>query len=263
MKWTEAVTYDDRDLARTLGNLDGFFNCLHSDDGRGLTVTEPSAHIQLLVRGALENLSQSSVGSFSDMAQRLATCVSMAGWRDGAAPVLEAALAEWSTRAQDRRAARTASLDGQVQGLFRSGGGVPKLPVDRVDVGLRGIDGDRQAARQHHGRPWQALCLWSAETIGRLQLEGHPIAPGNAGENITVAGIDWTEAVAGAQLRIGEVVAELTIPALPCSKNAKWFVDGNFNRMHHAVEPGVTRMYASVVQGGTIAVGDRATLVLR
>jgi hypothetical protein len=41
---------------------------------------------------------------------------------------------------------------GTVKGLFVSEGGVPKLPVEVAVVGYRGVDGDRQATRQHHGR---------------------------------------------------------------------------------------------------------------
>jgi hypothetical protein len=262
-RWIDPREYDDRDLARTLGNIDGFFNCLHSDDGRGLTVTEPSARIRSLVDHALATLSQSTAGTFADAAQRLSTCSSQAGWRTVADDVLAASLQEWTTAAGSRRLSRAESINGTVGGLFRSNGGVPKKPVDQVDISWRGLEGDRQASRQHHGRPWQALCVWSAEAIDRLRAEGHPIAPGSAGENIMLAGFDWSEAAAGARLLIGEVVAEFTLPSLPCSKNAKWFVDGNFNRMHHGVEPGITRMYASVIHGGTVTVGDAATLELR
>jgi MOSC domain-containing protein YiiM len=72
--------------------------------------------------------------------------------------------------------------------LSRSDGGVPKHSTDHVTVGFRGVDGDRQATRAHHGSPWQALCLWSREVIDALVAEGHPIAPGAAGENVTIAG---------------------------------------------------------------------------
>ena len=145
---------------------------------------------------------------------------------------------------------------GRVAQLSVSDGGVPKRPVDEVRIGPGGLDGDRQATRKHHGRPWQALCLWSAEVIDRLQAEGHPIAPGLAGENVTVAGIDWATLRPGTRLRIGEAEAELSLFALPCAKNAQWFVDRDFNRMLHTREPGVSRIYAWVVADGTVRVGD-------
>ena len=97
---------------------------------------------------------------------------------------------------------------GRVAQLSVSGGGVPKLPVARARIGAEGMEGDRQATRRHHGRPWQALCLWSLEVIERLGREGHPIGPGLAGENVTVAGIDWAELRPGVRLRVGEALVE-------------------------------------------------------
>jgi MOSC domain-containing protein YiiM len=145
---------------------------------------------------------------------------------------------------------------GAVQGLFQSAGGVPKLAVDTVAIGPRGVIGDVQKTRQHHGRPWQALCLWSVEVIERLQHEGHPINPGNAGENVSIQGLDWRSVLPGTRLSIGPVVAEVSLYALPCAKNAQWFADRNFERVHHQAELGISRLYASVLQGGSVRIGD-------
>lgn len=145
---------------------------------------------------------------------------------------------------------------GAVVQLNVSDGGVPKLPVDELAVSRRGATGDRQAARQHHGRPFQALCLWSTEVIDGLRSEGHPIAPGLAGENITVAGVDWAALRPGVRLRIGEVLAEVSAWATPCKKNAAWFVNRDFNRMDHGRHPGWSRAYAWVREPGRIRPGD-------
>jgi MOSC domain len=150
---------------------------------------------------------------------------------------------------------------GVVDGLFVSTGGVPKRAVERVDVGPRGIIGDRQATRRHHGRAWQALCLWSGEVVESLAAEGHPIIAGSAGENISIRGLDWTDAKPGVQLRIGEVLAEVSVYALPCSKNAQWFVNGDFERMHHRREQGISRLYASIIEPGAIATGDTVSVL--
>ena len=148
---------------------------------------------------------------------------------------------------------------GTVTGLFLGSGGVPKAAVSQVDVDWSGVVGDRQAVRKHHGRPWQALCLWSSEVVERLAAEGHPIFPGAAGENGTIAGLDWSRVVPGARLRLGSVLAEVTAYALPCKANAGWFVDRRFDRIHHR-HGAVSRVYATVVEPGTIATGDPATL---
>jgi MOSC domain-containing protein YiiM len=145
---------------------------------------------------------------------------------------------------------------GRVSGLFASNGGVPKQPIDVARIGFRGVEGDRQASRRHHGRPWQALCLWSTEVIERLAAEGHPIGPGRAGENVTIAGIDWAGLRAGVRLGMGDVVVETTVWALPCSKNAPWFMGRDFDRMHHQRERGVSRIYAWVIEPGVVHPGD-------
>jgi MOSC domain-containing protein YiiM len=149
------------------------------------------------------------------------------------------------------------TTNGVVAGVFASGGGVPKQPIDEAFVGYRGVEGDRQATRQHHGRVWQALCLWSADVVERFQREGHPIAPGNAGENVSIAGIDWPSLRPGTRIAIGDgVLAEVSAYATPCKNNAGWFLDGDFNRMNHDREPGVSRVYASVLRDGVIRPND-------
>lgn len=152
---------------------------------------------------------------------------------------------------------------GEVHQISASEGGVPKLSVDSAMVDELGIVGDEQADAVHHGGPEQALCLFSLEVIERLRSEGHPIAPGSAGENITVAGLDWAEVVPGERMAIGPVQVEISHYATPCSKNARWFIDGDYNRMHPSRHPGESRVYARVLEGGEITTGDPVYLVRR
>ena len=149
--------------------------------------------------------------------------------------------------------------EGTVMQLSVSPGGLPKLAVDAAEVTWKGMDGDRQATRVHHGRPWQALCVWSAEVIDDFRRQGHPLEPGRAGENITISGLPWAEVRAGVRLRVGEVLCEVSAYALPCNTNTRWFIDGNFNLMHHDRGP-VSRVYATVLEPGRIATGDPAVL---
>lgn len=151
------------------------------------------------------------------------------------------------------------ATSGSVAGLFRGDGGVPKAADGEVEVGWTGVVGDRQADRHNHGRPWQALCLWSTEVIESLAAAGHPIGPGLAGENVTVQGLPWERVVPGVELRVGEVLAEVSAYAVPCRKNAAWFLDGRFDTMHHRHGP-VSRVYATVVEPGVIRVGDAAVI---
>lgn len=152
------------------------------------------------------------------------------------------------------------SQAGSVVQLNRSGGGVPKLPVDRVEIGYGGLAGDVQQNRRHHGRPWQAICLWSAEVIEGLQAEGHPIGFGSAGENVTVRGVDWSALSPGSRLLVGGALLQVSAYAIPCVKNQQWFHDGDFQRMAQEVRPGASRLYASVLVEGTVATGDEVVL---
>lgn len=155
---------------------------------------------------------------------------------------------------------QTVAMEGTVHQLNASSGGVPKTAIDRAEVGVRGIVGDSQIARAHHGRPWQALCLWSSDVIATLQAEGHPIDAGFAGENVTIAGVDWRDLQGGMTFTIGSgddaVECQLSLPAVPCNKNKNWFLGHDIDRMDHDLNPGFSRWYASVLSPGTINPGD-------
>jgi MOSC domain-containing protein YiiM len=159
-------------------------------------------------------------------------------------------------RAAGRLPARST---GSVVQLNLSDGGVPKRPVDSVQVDEGGVVGDRQAARRHHGRPWQALSLWSAEVIDAFAADGNPIGYGRCGENVTVRGLPWADVRCGVRLAIGPVIAQVSLFALPCAKNAQWYADGDFTHMHHERGP-VSRVYATVLTGGEIRTGDPVVL---
>ena len=148
------------------------------------------------------------------------------------------------------------SQHGTVEQVNVSDGGVPKTPLPSADIGRRGVIGDRQAERQHHGKPMQALSLWSQEVIDSLRAEGHPIRAGAAGENVTVAGIDWATLRPGTRILLGDVLIEISAYATPCKKNAQWFADRDFTRIDHGKHPGWSRVYAWVLEAGTVRPGD-------
>lgn len=150
---------------------------------------------------------------------------------------------------------------GTLVAVNASGGGVPKTSLEHAVVGAGGLEGDRQRARQHHGRPSQALSLWSAEVVDALVAEGHPVTPGAAGENLTLSGLDWSSMRPGVRIAVGEdlpvaVVAELTWWAEPCRTVARCFSDRRYSRIDHAHHPGWSRAYAAVLRGGEVRPGD-------
>jgi MOSC domain-containing protein YiiM len=153
-------------------------------------------------------------------------------------------------------------MKGRIFQLSRSGGGVPKLAVREAFLAETGLEGDRQADRRYHGGPDRAVCLFALERILELQAEGHPIYPGSAGENVTVAGLDWSRLAPGARLALGdEAVVEITSYTSPCKKIAASFIEGEFKRISQKVNPGDSRLYARILRPGRLAVGQPVTLL--
>ena len=138
-----------------------------------------------------------------------------------------------------------------------SDGGVPKLPVPEAYITSEGVGGDRQRNRDVHGGIDRAVCLFSLELIQALKAEGHVIEPGASGENLTVAGVNWSGLKPGDRLRVGaRVCLEITSYTAPCKHNARWFVSGDFSIISQKLHPGWSRLYARVLQEGMVRPGD-------
>lgn len=151
---------------------------------------------------------------------------------------------------------------GHIFQINLSAGGVPKLGQPQAEVSYAGLVGDSHRDLVSHGGPERALCLYSLERILALQLEGHPVFPGAIGENMTIAGLDWSLIIPGARLRLGEpVLVEITRYTTPCSNIAPFFVEEEISRVSQKANPGWSRLYARVLQPGILAVGDRVEII--
>jgi MOSC domain-containing protein YiiM len=144
----------------------------------------------------------------------------------------------------------------KIHSLNVSNGGVPKLPVPSCEVRPSGIAGDRQRDRRYHGGPQRAVSLYSLELLEALRAEGHPVAPGALGENLTLAGVDWSRMMPGAVIEAASVLLELTSYASPCANLRPYFSDGRFARVSEKQHPGWSRVYARVLRPGTVKIGD-------
>ncbi len=141
-------------------------------------------------------------------------------------------------------------------------GGVPKLAVRQAEVRRLGVEGDRHHDLLHHGGPERAVCLFSLERILALQAEGHPVFPGALGENVTVSGLSWEQVVPGSRIQLGgNVILEVTSYTSPCSSLVECFTNGDISRHSQDKFPGWSRVYARVVQEGTIRTGDSFLLL--
>lgn len=151
---------------------------------------------------------------------------------------------------------------GRVETVNTSRGGVPKMPVFEAVVAADGVGGDAQTDLTHHGGPERAVTLFSLDVIRALQAEGHTVAPGSTGENLTVSGLDWPAIVPGVRLTIGDAVEiEITRYTTPCAKLSAQFRDGDFMRMSQKVHPGFSRVCARVLRAGTVRPGDAITVL--
>jgi len=151
---------------------------------------------------------------------------------------------------------------GRIVQLSVSNGGVPKHSVDSVRVTPLGLEGDAHRDREHHGGPDRAVCLFAMEAIRDLQAEGHPLVPGALGENVTLEGLDWSEVQPGTRLRLGdEVLLEVTRYTTPCFNIRPAFRDGDYSLVSQKRHPGRSRVYARVLETGTLRRGDPAQLV--
>lgn len=146
---------------------------------------------------------------------------------------------------------------GWIFQINASNGGVPKLSRKLGEVTFNGLNGDNQANPDVHGGPERALCLYSLERILALQAEGHPIFPGSAGENLTLAGLDWSLVNPGTRLQLGaDVLVQVTRYTSPCNTISGSFLKNDYSRISQKVFPSWSRVYAQVLQPGTIQVSD-------
>jgi len=156
---------------------------------------------------------------------------------------------------------------GRIVQINLSDGGVPKQPVSEAKIEQTGLVGDRQRNLKYHGGLDRAVCLWSAEVISTLQAEGHPITPGSAGENLTIAGLPWHHVKPDMKLKLGHsqsedtIILHITSYAPPCRTISRYFLDRRYGRISHKQHVGISRLYARVVSPGTIRVGDEIQLI--
>lgn len=153
-------------------------------------------------------------------------------------------------------------MKGRIVQINVSRGGVPKTAVPAARVTTDGLEGDAHRDREHHGGPERAVCLYSIEAIERLRAEGHAIAPGSIGENVTVEGLEWPAIAPGDLLLLGDqVLVQVTRYTSPCLNIKDVFRDGDFARVSQKRHPGWSRVYARVLVEGTIRRDDPVRLI--
>src|SRR2546423_14256100 len=89
-----------------------------------------------------------------------------------------------------------------------------KQPVDgRIPLAGVNFRGDDQADRTVHGGPDKAVYGYASEDTAWWENElGRALGPGAFGENLTVRGLDLTEARVGERWAVGSAVLEVRQP---------------------------------------------------
>jgi MOSC domain-containing protein YiiM len=91
---------------------------------------------------------------------------------------------------------------------------VPELTL--TPAGVQG-DFNRWRTEKADGDPDQAVLLLAEEILGALRSEGWPVQPGELGENLTLADLPPDALGPGAQVKVGDVVLEVSKPCDPCT----------------------------------------------
>jgi MOSC domain-containing protein YiiM len=140
---------------------------------------------------------------------------------------------------------------------------IVKTPVEgRVRVAGVNVEGDDQADRRVHGGPDKAVYAYAAEDVAWWEGElGRELGPAAFGENLTVEGVDVTNAVVGERWRIGTVELEVCQPRLPCFKLGLKMGDPKFlRRFTLAGRPGA---YLRIRTEGKLGAGDAVDVTSR
>jgi MOSC domain-containing protein YiiM len=141
--------------------------------------------------------------------------------------------------------------------------GIWKSPVaGRVAVRGAGIGSDEQADRQAHGGPDKAVYAYAREDAEWWERQiARPLEAGCFGENLTLTGVDITNAVIGERWAIGSAVLEVAQPRIPCWKLAARMNDTAFpKRFLSADRPGA---YLRIAREGDVGAADMVRVIHR
>ena len=138
-----------------------------------------------------------------------------------------------------------------------------KDPVaGRVRVAGDKVEGDEQGNPEVHGGPDKAVYAYAAEDYEWWSSElGRELGPGSFGENLTLRGIDVSNALVGERWRVGGTLLEVTQPRTPCFKLGIRMGSQRFPaRFAAAGRPGA---YLRILVEGEVGAGDPAEVVHR
>lgn len=118
-----------------------------------------------------------------------------------------------------------------------------------------GVAGDLIGDTKHHGGEHKAVYAFAREELdywgGQL---GEDFANGHFGENLTTAGVVWSDVLLNQQIRVGSALLEVSVPRSPCRTFASWLDQRGWVKTFTA--RGDAGAYLRVVTAGSIHPGD-------
>ncbi len=134
----------------------------------------------------------------------------------------------------------------------------------RLDV--RGLAGDEQADRRHHGGPEKALHHYAARHYAFWRRECRMVpesrfAPGAFGENLSTVVLTEDEVCVGDTFRLGGALVQVSQARQPCWKLNLRFGLADMARRVQA--SGRTGWYYRVLEPGDVAPGDPLEFIAR
>lgn len=137
-----------------------------------------------------------------------------------------------------------------------------KRPVlERVAIRGVNLHGDDQADRTVHGGPDAVYSYAQEDYDFWREQEELDTTPGLFGENLTVAGIDLSNAIVGERWSVGTSILEVAQPRLPCFKLGIRVGDPQFpRRFQFAARMGA---YLRVIEEGDVGAGDLIEVLSR
>lgn len=136
---------------------------------------------------------------------------------------------------------------------------IDKRPVEgAVEVSELGLVTDTQCDTRFHGGVDKAVYAYAAEdSVWWSQQLGREVPPGQFGENLTVAGVEVTNAVIGELWRVGGprrgILLEVRLPRTPCA-NLAWHM--GIARFHQTLDKsGRVGAMLRVRAGGLVRAG--------
>ena len=153
--------------------------------------------------------------------------------------------------------AATVIATGRVLQVNISPGGVPKRPVPRPASAGWGSRGTRTTTSTSTAAPIGRSASSPIEAIRRVAAEGHPIAPGTVGENLTTEGVELATLAPGTRLAFpGGLELEVSAPANPCDVIRGSFRDGKSGRISILRHPRTRACTPASCARATVAAGE-------